>query len=188
MQLKQNIKEELQAMGINLPNNSNLAVPDNYFESLTDKILDKALSQDFIAGLPKEMPYVAPDNYFNNFEVKVPVSKKTNYWKPVAIAASIALVIGIGWNSVINNTAKAPKYELLAYTKLNVDSMVNAIDDTLIAEYVANNIEDFASLNNNLEVDEPTKDTFTPNKNAIQDINASDAAEYLQTENLDELL
>jgi hypothetical protein len=66
----------------NLPKKNIFKVPDNYFESLSDKIEQR--TQSVVENLPKENIFKVPDNYFENLEAKI-VAQTTEQTKIVPL-------------------------------------------------------------------------------------------------------
>lgn len=93
---------------------SGFSLPKNYFENL-DKQIDLILAEE---NLSKENSFSTPDNYFDALEDKI-ISKVISQEKetkvisfrdrmlkiiPAAIAASIALFIGLNYFNTFNST------------------------------------------------------------------------------------
>jgi len=105
-----NIKEELRALGIELPaaHLGPNAVPENYFEQFPVKMAEIIEAEEVLAGVSKEMPHYVPNQYFELFPELLtqkvlereskPALKvhKTRRWYQMAVAASIALLLTAG--------------------------------------------------------------------------------------------
>jgi hypothetical protein len=92
MQQKINIEQELNDLQLKVPIVSmpEFSVPAGYFDNLEMSVLDRIHSEDFIAQLPKNMPFDAPQGYFDQLsnELNTSISleqlpKNTPYQVPI---------------------------------------------------------------------------------------------------------
>jgi hypothetical protein len=96
----------------NIPKEENIfSVPENYFDSLEDRVLSQIIEEQ----LPKKLPYTIPDTYFEEFEDRLFTNtefskKEVNVIRlksrilkiiPVVAAASILLFIGFNYFTTI---------------------------------------------------------------------------------------
>ncbi len=89
--------------------NNDFKTPEGYFESLTDKLLDKLSKEDSI--LPKEDGFTIPEGYFdslhNNIKRKLDGEEtqvvqlhryRKYYFAAASIAAVVLVIFGLNWN------------------------------------------------------------------------------------------
>ena len=62
------ISTELKDLNLELPwlNMPSMSLPNDYFESLSDELVDQIHTEDFLATLPKSMPQELPPHFFEH--------------------------------------------------------------------------------------------------------------------------
>ena len=73
MNNSKNIVNELKDIGIDIPNGlkSPMDCPLDYFTNLSESVLDLIKEEDFLATLPKKMPYEIDNHYFQLSENEI---------------------------------------------------------------------------------------------------------------------
>ena len=73
MNNSKNIVTELKDIGIDIPNGlkSPMGCPLDYFTNFSESVLDLIKEEDFLATLPKKMPYEIDNNYFQLSENEI---------------------------------------------------------------------------------------------------------------------
>ncbi len=177
MKTDNNIKQELDNLGIQLPIIEHQAfnVPNGYFENFPNLLMDNLKNSAFIDNLPKNVPQITPNEYFENFYATL--SPKINELKPkthlkvsykrfgyrIAMAASMTLIFSIGF--LMMNQAK----------KSTVEQELAKISTEEINQYIDDNSGEFAVLLskenvnvNNIDIEELEKELFGSDDNKKQ--------------------
>lgn len=147
--------------------NNGFKTPENYFEGLTDRLLDKLSEENSV--LPKDDGFVVPDGYFDSLNEKItnglsgeetkviPLKSYRNYYYAAASIAAVALVIfGLQWNTSetltfeslaatdIENYFENNDYDLSAYEIAEVIPIAELeINDILTNRFEEDNIVDY---------------------------------------------
>lgn len=149
--------------------NSGFKVPEDYFSSLENSLVNKIKSKSFT----EKSGFKTPDDYFTNFDIKTPSKEKSakviqlRDWSKWVVAASIVAFAVIGAlyidkispnqniqfsdldNDMIerylDNHLETPE-EFIDYDNTSVENLVNEniikLDDQEIIEYLNNKFED----------------------------------------------
>lgn len=153
-------------------------VPDNYFDHFESDLL----AQLKLENTTKSNPYEVPSGYFESFEESLQhkIQSKPNQravikpfrrtYANLAIAASLALFISIGFGILNRNTPQ------------NFEMQLSKISDAEIENYLLEHQNEFASdietlnLNNEEELNKLEKDIF---ENQLNDLSADELSNYL---------
>jgi hypothetical protein len=72
MQKSKNIEQELNELGIHIPDSGDsYTVPESYFQHLPGNLLDQIRTQEFEQTLPKINPFDLPTAYFESFPAQL---------------------------------------------------------------------------------------------------------------------
>jgi hypothetical protein len=186
MQKNTAILQELESIG-QLPSNIEIpltGVPANYFENFNAQLYESIETTSFLDTLPKENPHTVPDNYFETPMRKVIASKshiKLNWLKPLAIAASVALVVGTSFY-FFKNDKKTNNNIAIENTK-TLDTQFSA---TEAQHYVLENLDEFEPEQNEIVLEQEK-----PIKIESKDINKiplNDVKEYIDEQDLNDMM
>jgi|ERR1043165_31305 hypothetical protein len=118
------------------------AVPDGYFNNLTDSIIDEIQTSDKTASWKEQNPFAIPGQYFEQLPGNIlarvkqegnTVVKQKNIMLPVLRWAAAAVVIlGIGFLTYTN----------IAHKPMDTEKALSKIPDELIKDYLQQNIDD----------------------------------------------
>jgi hypothetical protein len=149
MEKNNNIEPEIQKLSfikakINMPK---VDVPRDYFDTLSDNILTEIRLNTTLNDLPKAIPFEVPTAYFDTLpsiliaKVKeplvLPFTPKHIWLKNIAVAASILLMLGLGFSTFVTNTKQSSEI-----SSLQNSALLNTVTDTEIENYVvANDLE-----------------------------------------------
>ncbi|QTD38056.1 hypothetical protein JL193_01760 [Polaribacter batillariae] len=149
--MKEDIKNSEDFLKSITGKNTGFSAPLNYFDNAEDRFS----SFIFEESLSKQNSFKVPDNYFKNLENSIldkivsekrtpkVISLKSKNLKriSIAIAASIALLIGLTYVNNLNNT-----------TEINFDAVAETdIENWMVDNFNELSDEDFANvLNNNI--------------------------------------
>ncbi len=140
-------------------NNPQLAfsVPENYEETLANSILKN--TSEFEINATNTIPFTVPDKYFETLNSQIQYKKQQQTakskisilenWKtqlaiPLAVAASLAIIITIGINNMDNKFVKKSSNNTANQHNFNIDTKINSIDKNEIIEYLAMDNENIA--------------------------------------------
>jgi hypothetical protein len=180
---------------------NSLGIPKDYFDNLTNNIMDKIAVEDFLNSLPKQNVYTVPENYFNKINIKLAqeINKKKStfkFYKPLGIAAGLVAIIFFAYNlinrdvkpineivqqaSKNNNTITIDSIQTI--TKLDVNNTINEASAQEIENYLSENEEEIEIDENKIDeqlVDNIIKSSMPNEQNDIKDI-----AEDMQTDDI----
>lgn len=136
------IQQELEALNVSLPasNKAVQEVPNGYFDSVNEDVLNMIKAEAFSETLPKKMPQSIPSDYFDTFNKKVlaqvetapeMIVHRTSKLKPWALAASIALILSIGL------------FTFQGTEQLSISSELAQISESDLKEYMLDNDYEF---------------------------------------------
>lgn len=140
-------------------NNSQLAfsTPENFEESLANNILKN--TSEFEINATNTIPFIVPNKYFETLNSKIQYKKQQQTakskisilenWKtqlaiPLAVAASLAIIVTIGIKNMDNNFVNNSINNTAINHKVNIDLKINSIDKNEIIEYLAMDNENIA--------------------------------------------
>jgi hypothetical protein len=140
-------------------NNPQLAfsVPENYEETLANSILKN--TSEFEINETNTIPFTVPDKYFETLNSQIQYKKQQQTakskisilenWKtqlaiPLAVAASLAIIITIGINNMDNKFVKKSSNNTANQHNFNIDTKINSINKNDIIEYLAMDNENIA--------------------------------------------
>ena len=156
--------KEMNSKLAQLPKEMPFDVPDNYFNAVTDNIVEMVLANDFIEQQIAN-PYTVPEQYFSAFPQKInqKIKEETTVTptlfslypllRPMQVAAAILIII-IGGFSFLH----VPK------NSISFQQQLKNIPDEVVREYVAQN--DDENLNNNFSINS----TYSFNKLSEEEI------------------
>jgi hypothetical protein len=155
MSQKDNILKELQELDSSLANSGRkipFEVPQGYFESLPETVLQKAkaLSQDnpteeletispFLAGMKKDLPYSLPAGYFD-VPVSIPAQQTrvvrmgARKWMRYAAAAVIMGVL-VTAGFLIRNNTDVKRMSASRFDK-KIEKEIDKMSDVELAEFL----------------------------------------------------
>lgn len=188
--LEANIIQKSEAL-----NNSQLAfnVPENYEETLANSILKN--TSEFEINTSKAIPFTIPDKYFETLNSQIQYKKqqqtaKSNIfvlknWKsqlaiPLAIAASLAIIVTIGIKNMDNKFVHNNSNNTASKHKFNIDSKINSIDKNEIIEYLAMDNENIAQDVNSFAENAPI--SFENVDSRMKNIKKEEIKKSLETE------
>jgi hypothetical protein len=186
MQKNIEILQELQSIGL-MPHDiemPKMEMPENYFEHFNATLHEAIETETFLETLPKTNPFEVPQHYF-----EAPMNKfnshknnmKATWIKPLAIAASMALIIGTGFY-FLKNKNNTPNY-----VANNSTTTVDTIFTPTEAEhYVLENIDDFEAEQNELAFEPIKKEIKTPIN--INTLPINDVKAYIEEQDLNDLM
>ena len=185
MNNSKNIVNELKDIGIDIPNGlkSPMDCPLDFFTNFSESVLDLIKEEDFLATMPKKMPFALPKDYFQDFEnelkTKIEIEKKEI--KPLrlthtktqvfSIAASIILFLGLG-------------FMFLKPTKtINIEQQLTTISINEINAYIMQHQVEFATDIVTESIDETNVDVNKLENEIIEsqinDLTKEDLKNYL---------
>lgn len=156
--------KEMNSTLAQLPKEIPFDVPNNYFNDITNNIVEMVLANDFIEQQSAN-PYTVPEQYFSAFPQKInqKIKEETTVTptlfslypllKPMQVAAAILIII-IGGFSFLH----VPK------NSISFQQQLKNIPDEVVREYVAQN--DDENLYNNFSVNS----TYSFNKLSEEEI------------------
>jgi hypothetical protein len=115
-------------------------VPFGYFDTLEQKIAERIQLEEQEMMLPKAMPFEVPENYFVEVDTTKIIEQskpKLSWWKPMSIAASIALLIMCGIYFL--------KPKQIAKPMAIVNVSIEDITPQEATEHILANIDDYAA-------------------------------------------
>lgn len=133
------------------------SVPENYEETLANSILKN--TSEFEINATNTIPFTVPDKYFETLNSQIQYKKQQQTakskiyilenWKtqlaiPLAVAASLAIIITIGINNMDNKFVKKSSNNTANQHNFNIDTKINSIDKNEIIEYLAMDNENIA--------------------------------------------
>jgi hypothetical protein len=164
--------------------NANLDVPENYFEHFSESLSDRIQLEDFIAGLPKENVYQTPAHYFDQFTVQPsakPQPKHTfGFAKKMGIAASLALLLGIGYLS-INKKTISPQVAITTPKSTPIKAIVFDCPKEDAINYISANLDEF-------DAESLATDSLSISPNQLPSLSNDEMNEVLQSVDVEELL
>ena len=142
-----------------LPRQS-MQVPENYFDTLADNIFEDIHTNAFSASLPKENIFSVPTNYFDNLTEQIvaksikentirPFSIVRTYYSKMAIAASLIMILGIGFLMISQKNI---------HTKNNIEAQLAKIPDAEINKYIQEHAYEFDHQLSYQKIDESNID------------------------------
>jgi len=142
------------------------SVPNDFFNSFSDKLMSKIEADSFLESLPKNEKPTIPDGFFENFgdnlikDIKPVKKSKVITLKRImaftAAAAAILLIFTINFNKeaeqiaevVIENTEDTTSEE-------HFDEYLAYLDESSIVDFI---VENDVSISDDLELDESIYD------------------------------
>ena len=130
------IASELKDQGINIPNGLKppMNVPLGYFDDFSDSVLELIKEEDFLASLPKKMPFDFETTYFDSLESSIldQIKAENNI---ESLPKTMPFALPIGYFEGLENELKAkieiPKKEItplrVTRTKTQVFSIAASI-------------------------------------------------------------
>ena len=130
------IASELKDQGINIPNGLKppMNVPLGYFDDFSDSVLELIKEEDFLASLPKKMPFDFETTYFDSLESSIldQIKGENNI---ESLPKTMPFALPIGYFEDLENELKAkieiPKKEItplrVTRTKTQVFSIAASI-------------------------------------------------------------
>ena len=131
--------------------NSGFSAPTSYFDTLEDTIFTKITEENF----SNENAFNIPENYFKDLDAKIlakitseeketkVISFKERVFKLIPIAAAASIILFIGLNSFVFNTADELSLDSLSNTDieywldsntLNTTDIANIFEDAILEE------------------------------------------------------
>ncbi len=147
MQTPKNIQQELKELGIQLPEATDIsdayAVPGNYMLNVTDNIMEAISINEIEVALPTTSPYVAPHGYLDNLKVVIPAQmyvlnnkSKPSLWPQYAIAASLIMLLSIGYTQVVPKATEANLVNSITVTTVDdADKLLANVSEDDYANY-----------------------------------------------------
>jgi hypothetical protein len=146
-QMKESRDKELQDLGIHLPL---VGLPfEGGTDLMSEDIFRESEIEDVFSSYSRDLPYTVDASYFDQLK-PLPHSRSLSFYlKPLAIASSIIIIIGVSWmnfkdHSVNNELATINTQEVIEYASVNADEFDL---ESLIA--YAPNEEDLIEINEN---------------------------------------
>lgn len=163
---KKSLLDTLEKGGVS----GGFSVPDNYFEMLSEKISDKALSIPNLSSIPKEKGFEVPDGYFVQLEnairenissesIQITVQIERWYKRPKLVLAYASVLFLIVVSSVyIFNINKAETETEISFSDIYNSDYVNELDETSLAALIdesssqsSTQLEDYM-IDNNIDI------------------------------------
>ncbi len=179
------IQNELHTLGIHIPKHINALsnVSNTYFDSFAEEMTTLVRNESFIEKLPKHTPYTVPENYFNNFSKEMmqqvtstkilPMRPRYIIFKNIAVAASILLLVGLGFVMMQQNASTSTQNATFA-------KQLQELEDATVENYITKNEFEFeqdfetATYNDkNIDVEKLEKEVLKQSLDNI-DINEID--------------
>jgi hypothetical protein len=180
---KLDIQKELAELGdVQLGNTGQLGhVPFAYFDSFEQRLAERIQLEEQEMMLPKAMPFDVPENYFAQIDTTkiIEHSKpKLGWWKPMSIAATVAVLIVCGIYFL------QPKQIAEPLAMVNVS--IEEITPQEATEHILANIDDYAP--DAIATIDETKPTENNIEQELKNLDETEIQEYLNTQQEDEIL